>query len=77
MFAKGAGEGGAAIHRFRGVISHIFIVVLLADGDSGIRCATLGWKICCAGPGGTALPSARLELNASIADAAPHFSRKR
>jgi hypothetical protein len=29
MFAEGAFEGGAAVHRFGCVISHIFIVVLL------------------------------------------------
>jgi len=35
MFAERAGEGGAAIHRFRGVISHIFIVVLPGGGGLG------------------------------------------
>ena len=29
MFAEGAGEGGAAVHRFGGVISHTFSVILL------------------------------------------------
>jgi hypothetical protein len=41
MFAKGAGKGGATIHRFGCVISHVFIVVLLTGVDSGNRCATL------------------------------------
>ncbi len=40
MFAEGTGEGGAAVHRLGGVISHIFIVVLLTGarfGAMGVR----------------------------------------
>ena len=41
MLTEGAFECGAAIHRFGGVISHIFIVVLPPVLVLGIRCATL------------------------------------
>ena len=41
MLAESALEGGAAIHRFGCVISHIFIVVLLPLRVWGNRCATL------------------------------------
>jgi len=77
MFAEGAGKGGAAVHWFRGVISHIFIVVLLAGADSGNRCATLERGNLLRGPGDTAPASGWSELNGSIADAAPDPSRKR
>jgi hypothetical protein len=35
MFAESTGKCGAAVHRFRGVISHIFIVVLPGGGSLG------------------------------------------
>ena len=41
---ESAGECGAAIYRFGGVVSHFFIVVLLASGVWGNRCATLDWE---------------------------------
>jgi len=40
MFAERAFECGAAVHRFGGVISHIFIVVPLSVRGPGNRCAT-------------------------------------
>jgi hypothetical protein len=42
MFAEGAGEEGAAVHRFGGVISHFSTLLLLAGAGLSIRCATLG-----------------------------------
>ncbi len=41
MFAEGTCECDPAVHRFGGVISHIFIVVLLMVRGLGKRCATL------------------------------------
>jgi hypothetical protein len=35
MLTEGACEGGAAIHRFGGVISHLFMVVLLTLSAMG------------------------------------------
>ena len=43
MRAEGTGECGPAVHRFGGVISHIFIVVFLAVRSWSSRCATLEW----------------------------------
>jgi hypothetical protein len=43
MFAEGAFECDAAVHRVGSVISHIFIVVFLAERAVGNRRATLGW----------------------------------
>jgi hypothetical protein len=42
MLAEGACEGGAAIHRFGCVISHIFMLVLLPVRAWDHRRATLG-----------------------------------
>ena len=42
MLAEGACEGGAAIHRFGRVISHIFMVVLVRVRAWGNGRATLG-----------------------------------
>ena len=42
MLTEGACEGGAAIHRFGRVISHIFMVILLRVRAWGNRRATLG-----------------------------------
>ena len=44
MFAHGAFECGAAIHRFGCVISHIFIIDLLAATVPGNGCATLEYS---------------------------------
>jgi len=41
MLAEGACEGGAAIHRFGCVMSHLFMVVLLTVSAMGNRCATV------------------------------------
>jgi hypothetical protein len=41
MFAERTCECDPAVHRFGGVISHIFIVVLLMVRGVGNRCATL------------------------------------
>jgi hypothetical protein len=42
VLAEGALEGGATVHRFGCVISHIFIVVFRSVRDLGNRCATFG-----------------------------------
>jgi hypothetical protein len=47
MLAEGACAGGAAIHRFGCVISHIFMVVLLTVSAMGNRCASLGQENDC------------------------------
>ena len=74
MLTEGARECSAAVHRFGGVISHSFIVVLRAGVGLGQQECDLRAGDRLRRLGGTELPGVWSELNSSFADASPHFS---